>query len=543
MRRIENDAELLVVAKVFLAEIAKGLKDGKCLVFFPDNIKIPEKREIKRKTSFSYAGETQNIPVSECFRLLGVTLYHLAKGQSEYTHEAYHADPVDAYLNLSFESKLWPAIFMMLEGNVEKVSQVKKALPTNQKKIVNTADDNTSSKTDDIIYLSRSGDSGLPNTTKFLYPKLQEDGPNEYNIDQLDEWYHPDQASGKVTGHDIHEYLKTSDLLWRQLGIADLEAIRAKGPDFFRKHFAGKRIFAWKSILEDTNGFLVVPYLYQSQDSGNLSIIVIALASDWRSSSAGLSFKQSAINQPREDRVEPETSGSKIIIDTDIEAAIRATMGKNCFLSNEWWRFYNINMTGVLSATLPPKFNIESFFDLLSSPCPIENPDCEPEKPLICQTHFLLLAPKKFFTLLTWRDRHPENTQPRFQNGYFLHWFNDDNFAMNTKNRHALYLGYKLPLPGSFDKSYPKQLNLLPKTHEPFLTVELAMFLLCYYKRNNVMLYPGMGGRCQDNSDSGDDWPVYIYGDKSNMGIIHINGAPETNVSATLGISAMYKLY
>jgi len=137
VRKIIDDKELTVIAKTLLAEITKGLKKQKCLVFTPDNILITEK-EIKKKKDFTYEGETQDISQAECLRLFGVILYHLGRGQSEYTHEAYHADPVDAYLNLSFESMLWPVIAALLKGGIETTEQagnvIEKALTHVKKK-------------------------------------------------------------------------------------------------------------------------------------------------------------------------------------------------------------------------------------------------------------------------------------------------------------------------------------------------------------------------------------------------------------------------
>jgi len=127
MRKITDDKELLVVAKTLLAEIAAGLERKECLVFTPDSIEISEK-EIKGREDFVFKAEAQDIIQAECLRLFGVILYHLAKGQSEYNHEAYHADPVDAYLNLSFESNLWLAIASMLKSEIKTPEQADNAI-------------------------------------------------------------------------------------------------------------------------------------------------------------------------------------------------------------------------------------------------------------------------------------------------------------------------------------------------------------------------------------------------------------------------------
>jgi len=139
MRQIIDDKEFLVIAKTFLAEITKGLKKQKCLVFTPDNILITEK-EIKKKKDFTFQHEARDITQVECLRLFGVILYHLARGQSEYTHEAYWVDPVDAYLNLPlpFKSVFWPVIAGLLKGKIntseETHNALEKALANEKKK-------------------------------------------------------------------------------------------------------------------------------------------------------------------------------------------------------------------------------------------------------------------------------------------------------------------------------------------------------------------------------------------------------------------------
>jgi len=134
MRLIKNDKELSVVARTLLTEIIDSLKQGKCLVFTPDNIQLPTDKEVKRKNSFKFKGQIQNIEIQECFRLLGVILYHLVKGRSEYNHEAYLVDETDAYLKLSFKHELWTVITSMLRCEIKSIEQAEKILADMKKK-------------------------------------------------------------------------------------------------------------------------------------------------------------------------------------------------------------------------------------------------------------------------------------------------------------------------------------------------------------------------------------------------------------------------
>ena len=71
-------------------------------------------------------------------------------------------------------------------------------------------------------------------------------------------WLHPDQVGGVVKGQVIYDHLKTSGLLADCADLAELEAIQAKGLDFFRKHFRGKVVFGWHGVRDGS-----VPCLYE----------------------------------------------------------------------------------------------------------------------------------------------------------------------------------------------------------------------------------------------------------------------------------------
>jgi len=485
MRRIKNDQEFLIIALTLLTEITNGLNEKKCLVFTPDNVQLPETKEVGQAEDFAFEGKVQDITIQECLRLYGVILYHLAKGQSEYTHEAYHADPVDAYLNLSFESALWPMIASLVKGEVQTAEQValqiadaiptkthgqetaeplvneqpaetddkrfqlvktfkltvphdyvhetqlttfsekhchefisphikitdqkfanastrllpgkkylvkifqitqrvsstyclsflkkqqaiftgaqgislvweqkKEMLPTNkftvsfdEKKalwldnvghyrvpgINLTADNRASfssgnfgmpwdnicllcfcelpeneqeittkakerSNPDDLIRVRRSaGRNAYPawTTRSVVHPHLELLGPSEYNINRVQEWLHPDQSNKPVQGYAIYEYLKESNTLSEQLGIDDLRAIQSKGVAFFRKHFGNKTICAWKSIIPSLTSKntdeLYVPILHKPVNVSGMVVAWRSLSYYWSSTDVGLRFAE-----------------------------------------------------------------------------------------------------------------------------------------------------------------------------------------------------------------------------------------------------------
>lgn len=99
-------------------------------------------------------------------------------------------------------------------------------------------------------------------TKKLLHLELEGTGPSEFDSSKLEHWLHDGQKDGKcVKGKRIYEHLKANDLLKDCLGLRDLEEIEKKGITFFRALFKGEAFFAWKSVVRDHNGYLLVPYL------------------------------------------------------------------------------------------------------------------------------------------------------------------------------------------------------------------------------------------------------------------------------------------
>ncbi|MDE2021730.1 MAG: hypothetical protein KGI71_02290, partial [Patescibacteria group bacterium] len=108
-----------------------------------------------------------------------------------------------------------------------------------------------------------------------MHPELEHTGPAEYDLTKVEQWLHDGQKDGKtMRGNAIYEHLKSNDMLDSCLGLADGLAIQKKGIAVFRKHFGGKAVFLWRSVVLNRDGNLFVPYLYEHGDA-------VALDWDW----------------------------------------------------------------------------------------------------------------------------------------------------------------------------------------------------------------------------------------------------------------------
>lgn len=118
---------------------------------------------------------------------------------------------------------------------------------------------------DPIIRVDRSIRPSYPDWMKeVMHPELESVGPAEYDISAIEQWLHDGQKDGKyIEGNKIYNHLKKTDTLKTCLGLRDLEEIQKKGIAFFRKHFKGKAVFGWASVVRDRDGDLIVPCLYE----------------------------------------------------------------------------------------------------------------------------------------------------------------------------------------------------------------------------------------------------------------------------------------
>ena len=118
---------------------------------------------------------------------------------------------------------------------------------------------------DSIIHVDRSIRPSYPDWMKeVMHPELEAVGPSEYDSAKLEQWIHDGQKDGKwIEGDKVYTHLKKTDTLKTCLGLRDLEEIQKKGIANFRKHFAGKAVFGWASVVRNRRGNLRVPCLYE----------------------------------------------------------------------------------------------------------------------------------------------------------------------------------------------------------------------------------------------------------------------------------------
>jgi hypothetical protein len=165
---------------------------------------------------------------------------------------------------LEMEQTLGKAGFLesdlkLLAGNEEKIKRVLKIAregTENPQAVIQLLDS--------IVRVDRTIRPTYPDwKKKVLFPKLENFGPSEFDAAKLELWIHKGQKNGgRVKGQIIFEYLKKEKMLGNCLGLRDLEEIKKKRIDFFRKYFRDKAIFGWKSVVQGRGGDLSVPYLY-----------------------------------------------------------------------------------------------------------------------------------------------------------------------------------------------------------------------------------------------------------------------------------------
>lgn len=143
---------------------------------------------------------------------------------------------------------------------------------------------------DSIIRVDRSIRPSYPDWAKRVeHPDLEPTGSSEYDITTVKQWLHDGQKDGKwIEGSKIYAHLKETDTLKTCLGLRDLEEIQKKGIAFFRKHFQGKAVFAWKSVVLHRDDDLHVPFLYEL--GGEVVMDWDWLVNDWRGSYPALRF-------------------------------------------------------------------------------------------------------------------------------------------------------------------------------------------------------------------------------------------------------------
>jgi hypothetical protein len=124
--------------------------------------------------------------------------------------------------------------------------------------------------------ISRTREPRYPAWGEPMYPGIEHSGPEEFSLESLEQWLHPDQAEGVVKGWAIHNRLRTGSNydappdfsggggLVDCIGLLELHAIQsARGAiDLFHDHFPKKAVFAWRAVVAMESGMLLVPSLF-----------------------------------------------------------------------------------------------------------------------------------------------------------------------------------------------------------------------------------------------------------------------------------------
>lgn len=114
------------------------------------------------------------------------------------------------------------------------------------------------------IYVDRSIRPSYPRFVgRILYEEWEKFAPTEYDISQVKLSFCIGQSGdGKIRGSKIHATLRENNNLGICLGLRDLEEIKKKGVNFFKKHFRDQKLFAWKGVACELDGNeLAAPYL------------------------------------------------------------------------------------------------------------------------------------------------------------------------------------------------------------------------------------------------------------------------------------------
>lgn len=133
-----------------------------------------------------------------------------------------------------------------------------------------------------IIRVDRTVKPTYPDwVKKVMHPELEAQGPAEYDLANVEQWLHDGQKGGWTRGENIYAKLKENDndLLKTCHTLRDGEEIKKNGIETYRKFFKGKVLFLWGSVVQDVDGDLCVPFLYDV--SGKVVLSWYGLGFDW----------------------------------------------------------------------------------------------------------------------------------------------------------------------------------------------------------------------------------------------------------------------
>jgi hypothetical protein len=134
-----------------------------------------------------------------------------------------------------------------------------------------------------------------------LYPRLARVGPREYDLRYDTElWSFSGQGYHSVFGTRILHALEQNQTLFAHLGIADGEAIRAKGSAVFHALYGHRnRVLLWKSVFQIT-GEIYVPCLFLSE-AGMVEFGRVRMRENFGPLHLALKFKSESLGRWKDD--------------------------------------------------------------------------------------------------------------------------------------------------------------------------------------------------------------------------------------------------
>lgn len=105
-----------------------------------------------------------------------------------------------------------------------------------------------------------------------VYPELEQVGPYEYSLSQIQLWCHPKQETEKgMGGFELCSHFHDRTVLASRLGLADGYAISCKSAAVYKQFFGVKKLCLWKSVSyrAKPDGDFLVPYLRLRDNAGH----------------------------------------------------------------------------------------------------------------------------------------------------------------------------------------------------------------------------------------------------------------------------------
>ena len=124
-----------------------------------------------------------------------------------------------------------------------------------------------------LIRVDRSIRPVYPDWVKtVMHPELENTGAVIYDLSSIELWLHDWQEKGDYIQADkIYTYLKKEKMLESCLSLRDGEEIQKKGPVVFQNFFQSRRIFLWKSVVQNHADKFLVPF-YVVMWAGNVKL-------------------------------------------------------------------------------------------------------------------------------------------------------------------------------------------------------------------------------------------------------------------------------